>query len=200
MYLSANFALEEFLFSKTANVTITPTTFQIEKLKYLAENLLQPIRDRFGPIKITSGIRDWKIYYALKEKGYPASKTSDHFLVPEIKDINGKYYVPEDVPNPTGKGAADFYSDKDSSKDIFSWILSNFAPSHDFNQLVLYHHDYCYSIESGYLHISNPARIFEASCMVPSTRPVLVYVGEEEIFPKSYVTPQEYNEIKTFKL
>jgi len=115
MKLSKNFSLNEFITS--AGIIIKPTDNQIFCLQTLAINILQPIRDKFGPITIASGLRNKESYQKLIEQGYPASKTSDHFAWDEIK--------------PNGTGAADFYvplspmlcSDIVSMKMIFNWII-----------------------------------------------------------------------------
>jgi zinc D-Ala-D-Ala carboxypeptidase len=41
----------------TIRVDNNPNANQIEKLKLLCENILQPVRDHFGPVTITSGFR-----------------------------------------------------------------------------------------------------------------------------------------------
>ncbi len=63
--LSPNFSLIEFLRSSTAerqealqNAQMNPPEEVVENLAYLAETVLQPIRDRFNyPLRITSGYR-----------------------------------------------------------------------------------------------------------------------------------------------
>jgi zinc D-Ala-D-Ala carboxypeptidase len=60
MNLSRNFTLQELTKSDTAvrlGVDNNPNANQIEKLKLLCENILQPVRDHFGPVTITSGFR-----------------------------------------------------------------------------------------------------------------------------------------------
>jgi zinc D-Ala-D-Ala carboxypeptidase len=60
MNLSRNFTLQELIKSDTAvrlGVDNNPNANQIEKLKLLCENILQPVRDHFGPVTITSGFR-----------------------------------------------------------------------------------------------------------------------------------------------
>lgn len=54
----------------------TPTDLEIENIVKLVENVLQPLRDKFGkPIIITSGYRSPKVNKAVK-----GSKTSGHML------------------------------------------------------------------------------------------------------------------------
>jgi len=58
--LSKNFSLEEMTFSETATrkgISNKPTKIQLEKLTTLCDNLLQPVRDKFGSTVVTSGLR-----------------------------------------------------------------------------------------------------------------------------------------------
>ena len=60
MRLSKNFTLQELTASNTAlrlGIDNTPTKEGIIKLRLLAANLLQPIRNDLGSIRITSGYR-----------------------------------------------------------------------------------------------------------------------------------------------
>jgi uncharacterized protein YcbK (DUF882 family) len=60
MQLSRNFSLQELIKSDTAirkGIDNNPNADQIEKLKELCENILQPVRDHFGRVKVTSGFR-----------------------------------------------------------------------------------------------------------------------------------------------
>ena len=60
MNLSRNFPLQELIKSDTAirlDINNNPNSGQIEKLKLLCENILQPVRDHFGRVKVTSGFR-----------------------------------------------------------------------------------------------------------------------------------------------
>ena len=60
MQLSRNFTLQELIKSDTAirmDINNNPNSGQIEKLKALCENILQPVRDHFGRVKVTSGFR-----------------------------------------------------------------------------------------------------------------------------------------------
>ncbi len=58
--LSPHFRLNEFVASGTAirhNIDNTPREEHVERLKALCENVLEPLRRRFGVIRITSGYR-----------------------------------------------------------------------------------------------------------------------------------------------
>lgn len=60
MILSKNFVLDEFIISQTAQrfgIDNTPSEEVIDCLKILCDTILQPARDVFGPIKISSGYR-----------------------------------------------------------------------------------------------------------------------------------------------
>ena len=60
MKLSPNFSLRELTKSQTAErkgIDNTPTEEHKENLKLLCENILQPVRDHFGRVKVTSGFR-----------------------------------------------------------------------------------------------------------------------------------------------
>ena len=69
MKLSANFSLSEMTKSQTAvrkDIDNTPTQEHIDNLKYVAENLLQPIRDHFGkPVAVSSGYRSVELCEAI---------------------------------------------------------------------------------------------------------------------------------------
>lgn len=74
--LSENFTLEEMTHSQTAvryGYNNEPTAAQIAAMKLLAEKVLQPIRDEFGPVRITSGFRGPILNSAIR-----GSKTSQH--------------------------------------------------------------------------------------------------------------------------
>lgn len=68
MKLSRNFSLQELSKSDTAirkGIDNNPNANQIEKLKLLCENILQPVRDHYGPVLITSGYRSEELCLAI---------------------------------------------------------------------------------------------------------------------------------------
>jgi len=68
MNLSRNFSLQELIKSDTAiskGINNNPNAGQIEKLKALCENILQPVRDHFGRVKVTSGFRSEELCVAI---------------------------------------------------------------------------------------------------------------------------------------
>ena len=77
MILSKNFTLSEFTKSKTADklgIKNIPSAYEINNLKELVDNLLQPLRDLYGkPMTVNSGYRCPALNKAVG--GVP---TSDH--------------------------------------------------------------------------------------------------------------------------
>ena len=68
MDLSRNFTLLELIKSDTAvrkGINNNPSAGQIENLKALCENILQPVRDHFGRVNITSGFRSPELCMAI---------------------------------------------------------------------------------------------------------------------------------------
>ncbi len=68
MKLTRNFSLSELIKSDTAirlGIDNNPNADQIEKLKALCENILQPVRDHFGRVKVTSGFRSVELCEAI---------------------------------------------------------------------------------------------------------------------------------------
>jgi len=110
MNLSANFTLKELTRSDTADrldIDNTPNEEQIESLRLLCENILQPVRDHFGkPVKISSGFRCSALNQATG-----GSSNSDH--------CKGQ--------------ACDFEIDGLSNPDVAQWIMDNL----EYTQLIL---------------------------------------------------------------
>ena len=68
MRLSKNFTLKELIASDTAlrlGIDNTPSKEGIWKLTLLATNLLQPIRNELGPLRVTSGYRSPELNKAI---------------------------------------------------------------------------------------------------------------------------------------
>ena len=110
MKLSTNFSLSEMTKSQTAirkDIDNTPTQEHINNLKYVAENLLQPIRDHFGkPVAVSSGYRSVELCEAIG-----SSSNSQH-----------------------AKGeAADFEIPGMDNKELGLWIRKNI----EYDQLIL---------------------------------------------------------------
>ena len=68
MEFTRNFTLSELTKSDTAirkGINNNPNAEQVEKLKALCENILQPVRDHFGRVKVTSGFRSVELCTAI---------------------------------------------------------------------------------------------------------------------------------------
>ena len=77
MKLSRNFYLSEFTSSATAtrlNLPNSPNKEQLINIQFLIDNVLQVVRNKIGPIRITSGFRSPALCEAIGSNG----KTSQH--------------------------------------------------------------------------------------------------------------------------
>jgi len=104
MNLSRNFTLSELTKSDTAirkGINNNPNAEQIEKLKALCENILQPVRDHFGRVKVTSGFRSVELCQAIG-----SSANSQHAKAE----------------------AADFECIGVDNVELFDWIKNNLEP------------------------------------------------------------------------
>jgi hypothetical protein len=73
MKLSANFSLAELTKTNVRQFDNTPSMQVIDNLQVLVDNVLQPIRNKFGPVTVTSGYRSPEV-----NKAIGGSTTSDH--------------------------------------------------------------------------------------------------------------------------
>jgi hypothetical protein len=73
MKLSANFSLAELTKTNVRQFDNTPSMQVIENLQLLVDNVLQPIRNKFGQVTVTSGYRSPEV-----NKAIGGSATSDH--------------------------------------------------------------------------------------------------------------------------
>ena len=67
-FLTPHFSLKEMTASATAtqlHITNCPNATQIARLKALCEHVLEPLRQHFGAIRITSGFRSERLNDAL---------------------------------------------------------------------------------------------------------------------------------------
>ena len=98
-----NFKYKEFIRSSTATrlgISNLPNSDQWKKIELLVRNILQPIRNEFGPIRITSGFRSIPLCLAIGSSHY-----SNHARG-EASDIEP-------------------YSDETSLIDIVNFIYNN---------------------------------------------------------------------------
>jgi len=76
--LTSNFWIYEFIQSQTATragIDNTPPTDAIDYLRLLCANILQPLRDAFGPIYISSGYRSRELNAEIR-----GAQNSQHIL------------------------------------------------------------------------------------------------------------------------
>ena len=104
MNLTRNFSLLELTKSDTAirkGIDNEPNADQIDKLKLLCENILQPVRDHFGRVKVTSGFRSAELCIAIGSS------------------VNSQHARAE---------AADFEVVGVDNVELFDWIKNNLEP------------------------------------------------------------------------
>ncbi len=104
MNLSRNFTLQELIKSDTAirrGIDNNTNDDQIEKLKALCENILQPVRDHFGRVKVTSCYRSPELCVAIGSS------------------VNSQHAKAE---------AADFECIGVDNAELFDWIKLNLEP------------------------------------------------------------------------
>lgn len=110
--LSEHFALREFITSTTAirrNIDNTPSDVIIERLRQLCTHVLEPLRQRFGMLRITSGYRSPKLNRAV------GGATNSQHLRGEAADIHV------------------------TSSDVTRKIIDYLAQNLDFDQAILEH-------------------------------------------------------------
>jgi hypothetical protein len=93
MQLSKNFSLAELIRSDYAirqGIDNTPSSQVIKNLKFLSNEILQPIRDNFGTVIVNSGYRSPQLNVLIG-----GSKTSDHVigLAADIEVLNVSNYT-----------------------------------------------------------------------------------------------------------
>ena len=104
MKLTQNFTLKELTKSDTAirkGISNEPNTDEIEKLKLLCETILQPVRDKFGPVTVTSGYRSPELCMAIG-----SSINSQHtkaeavdFEVEGVDNADVAYWIKDNISN-----------------------------------------------------------------------------------------------------
>ena len=112
MRLSKNFILSEITRSNTAKrlgISNEPTKKHLENIQRLISNLIQPMRDELGPIRITSGYR---------------SKTLNHTIGGSSKSQHCKAEALD----------LQFWREgKMCNKEIYDWILNSHL---EFDQMI----------------------------------------------------------------
>ena len=103
MNLSRNFTLSELTKSDTAirkGINNNPNAEQIEKLKALCENILQPVRDHFGRVKITSGYRSVELCAAIgsSARSQHAKPEAADFECPGVDNAELADWIHRELP------------------------------------------------------------------------------------------------------
>jgi len=103
MNLSRNFTLSELIKSDTAirkGINNNPNAEQIEKLKALCENILQPVRDHFGRVKITSGFRSVDLCLAIGSSSHSqhAKAEAADFECPGVDNVELSDWIYKNLP------------------------------------------------------------------------------------------------------
>lgn len=134
MKLTENFTLAELTKSETAeknNIENIPNNEEIECLKQLCENILQPLRDDFQkPLIISSGFRSKKLSLLVGSK-----TTSQHckgqaadFIIPGIDNKRVFKHIIENLP--MDQVILEYYQEDDTND--FSnkgWIHCSYVPN-----------------------------------------------------------------------
>jgi hypothetical protein len=103
MNLTRNFSLLELTKSDTAirkGIDNNPNADQIEKLKLLCENILQPVRDHFGRVKVTSGFRSVDLCMAIgsSPNSQHAKAEAADFECPGIDNVELADWIHKNLP------------------------------------------------------------------------------------------------------
>ena len=127
MYLSPNFSLEEMCKSSTAlrkNINNSPNDLQVQSMTALCKNILQPIRDEFGPFIVSSGFRSVALCEAIGSKA-----TSQHakgqaadFEVPGVDNYDLALWI--DTNLSYDQLILEYYSGGNSG-----WIHCSYVPN-----------------------------------------------------------------------
>jgi len=113
--LSKNFKLSEFMYSSTAlrkGIDNDIPREYLPRIQYLVDTVIQPVRDKFGPIKINSGYRSVELCLAIGSNSHsnhayglaadiePYNKSISLFDVLEYieKELNYKELIGEYFP------------------------------------------------------------------------------------------------------
>ena len=98
MKLSKNFSVKEF--TTSAGMVIVPTDEQIFCLRTLCNNLLQPIRDEFGPFIVSSGFRSAELCVAIGSsiKSQHAKGEAADFEVAGVDNADLAVWIRDSLP------------------------------------------------------------------------------------------------------
>jgi len=128
MKLSSNFTLEELTISQTAlrnNIANTPNEEEIENLKKLCINILQPLRDDFElPLVISSGFRSKELSSLVGSK--PTSQhcigSAADFTIPGVDNKKVFKHIIENLP--FDQAILEYYNEDNSGWIHVSYVTS----------------------------------------------------------------------------
>ena len=134
MNLTENFTLDEMIKSQTAErkgIDNYPDKDQIENLKLLAQNILQPIRDKFGAFIISSGFRSPELCVAVGStvKSQHAKGQAADFEVAGIDNYDLARWIESNLP--FDQLILEFYKDGEPNS---GWIHCSYSSNHNRNQ------------------------------------------------------------------
>jgi len=81
--ITPHFSLKEMLRSDTGtrlNIDNTPTPQHLKNLTLLCEKVLEPVRKKFGPVRITSGYRSLALNMAINPMTSTVNRVSKHSI------------------------------------------------------------------------------------------------------------------------
>ena len=128
MKLSTNFTLEELTISQTAlrnNIDNTPNEEEIENLKRLCINILQPLRDDFElPLVVSSGFRSKELSSLVGSKitSQHCSGCAADFIIPGVDNKKVFKHIVENLP--MDQAILEYYTE-----DNGGWIHVSYVPN-----------------------------------------------------------------------
>lgn len=102
MKVSKNFSLSEFTRSQTATrlgIENVPTNAHLRNIEELAKNILQPVRDEFGPTRITSGYRSQALNNRIGGSKYSQHSRGEaaDFEVPGVSNLEVAEWIRDNL-------------------------------------------------------------------------------------------------------
>ena len=128
MKLSTNFTLEELTISQTAlrnNIDNTPNEEEIENLKRLCINILQPLRDDFElPLVVSSGFRSKELSSLVGSKitSQHCSGCAADFIIPGVDNKKVFKHIVENLP--MDQAILEYYTEENGG-----WIHVSYVPN-----------------------------------------------------------------------
>lgn len=104
MKLSKNFTLQEMTKSDTAirkNISNLPGPEHLQALTHLCTSVLQPIRDKFGPLRVTSGYRSPALNRAIdgsSNSQHSKGEAADIECVDETSNLDLAKWIADTLP------------------------------------------------------------------------------------------------------